>query len=114
MVHAYFLANIQGHGNELRVLNDSLLQKCPNRIARLAPEGLVAGAVEAGLAVCNDLAIREWRHFDSNGPECPPPGTRELGTAILLEAWRTRSRTSEAEYVDWERKFIYEMAAELA
>jgi hypothetical protein len=83
-------------------------------LAQLAPEELIAAAVDAGFAVCNALEIRGWKYFGQGGPGSSSPGTYELGVALLLEAWRVRNQVDEESYSNWEREVIASIAADIA
>lgn len=114
MVHACFLTNTPAHGKELEILSNLQSQKSPNEVLRLATDEMVVSAVEAGLAVCEDLQLRDWRYFDTGGQGALKRNAPELGVAILLEASRIRSRSRETDYLNWERNIISEISAQLA
>jgi hypothetical protein len=114
ILHACTLLKLDEHANPLRDFSSSVAQQYPNKLIRLAPDELIAAAVEAGLAVCEALDIRSWRYFDPPGPGVPIPGSRELGTSLLLDAWRVRRQVDEESYSKWEREVVSGIAAELA
>jgi hypothetical protein len=114
ILYACNLLKLDAYASPLRDFSMTLAQRYPNNLIRLAPDELIAAAVEAGLAVCEALKIRDWRYFDASGPGAPIPGTRELGTSLLLDAWRVRSQGDEESYSSWEREVISSFAAELA
>jgi hypothetical protein len=98
----------------LQALSASLSKHYPNKLAQLAPEELVAAAVDAGFAVCKALEIRDWRYFGQGGPGSSSKATHELGVALLLEAWRVRNQVDEESYSKWEREVIATIAADIA
>lgn len=107
------LMELEESAGALQKLNMSLPRQYPNKLMQLAPDELIAAAVEAGIAVCNALAIRQWKYFDENGPGAPSLGTYELGAALLLKAWRVRGEVDEERYSSWEREAIAILAADL-
>lgn len=113
ILHACPLVNLQEHAGPLRSVSTSFSQQYPNALIRLAPDELIAAAVEAGLAVCKDLEIRDWRYFHMEGSGTPTPSTRELGISLLLEAWRVRNQVDEESYLKWEREVISCIAADM-
>ena len=50
---------LDAHAGALQALSASLSKHYPNKLAQLAPEELVAAAVDAGFAVCKALEIRD-------------------------------------------------------
>ena len=108
------ILKLEEYAGALQTLGMSLLQHYPNKLMRLAPEKLISAAVEAGVGVCKALEIRDWRYFSQGGPGSSPPGTYELGVALLLEAWRVRNQVDEESYSKWEREAIATIAADIA
>jgi hypothetical protein len=105
---------LDAHAGALQALSASLSKHYPNKLAQLAPEELVAAAVDAGFAVCKALEIRDWRYFGQGGPGSSSKATHELGVALLLEAWRVRNQVDEESYSKWEREVIATIAADIA
>jgi hypothetical protein len=106
--------NLDAHVGTLRALSASLSKQFPNKLAQLAPEELIAAAVDAGFEVCKALEIRDWRYFCEGGPGSASPDTYEVGVALLLEAWRTRNQLDEEGYTNWERGVIATIASDIA
>jgi hypothetical protein len=113
-LYACSILKLGEHAGALQALSVSLSQHYPNKLRQLAPDELIFAAVEAGLAVCNSLEIREWRYFDRGGPGSVAPDAYELGVALLLEAWRVRNQVDEESYSTWERKVIGTLTANIA
>jgi hypothetical protein len=108
------LLKLDAHTGALRALSASLSKQYPNKLAQLAPEELIAAAVDAGFAVCKTLEIRDWKYFSQGGPGSSSPDTYELGVALLLEAWRVRNQGDEESYLKWEKEVITTIAAGIA
>jgi hypothetical protein len=108
------LLNLDAHAGALRGLNTSLSNHYPNKLAQLAPEELIAAAVDAGFAVCKALEIRDWSYFGQAVSGSSSPDTCELGVALLLEAWRVRNQVDEVSYLKWERDVVAAIAADIA
>ena len=104
---------LEAYAGALQARSLSLVQHYPNKLMQLAPDELINAAVEAVLAVCNALEIRDWRYFDRSGPGFVSPDVHELGVALLIEAWRIRSQVGEESYSNWERKVITAIAADI-
>lgn len=107
------LLKLDVHAGALQNLSTSLSTHYPNKLAQLAPEELIAAAVDAGFGVCKTLEIRDWRYFCQGGPGSPSPNTYELGVTLLLEAWRVRNQVDEESYANWEREVIATIAADI-
>jgi hypothetical protein len=108
------LVNLEEYAGPLQRVSTTFSRQYPNELIRLAPDELISAAVEAGLAVCKDLEIRDWRYFHLERSGTPTSGTRELGISLLLEAWRVRNQVDEENYLKWEREVISSIAADMS
>jgi hypothetical protein len=110
---AYYTGDIQGLVDQWSAASTANIRT--NLHIACADQRIVSGAIASAIQTCQSIALPccTAAGIDALDDRLKRGHPLEFGTDVIVAAWLTRTRSTEAEYEEWERVLIQRLLAEI-